>query len=204
MFTTANPAGINPLLVLQAAATVLGTGSLLTATSVSLTSVQVMPFVVAVLVVWLALSNEARQGVRDACQAVSLDALRMAQARRDVINLSGVLEKHLSDTFNRIDGYCYMSPTNKNLLKHHWLRRYRDILCTQLLLPTDRTTLDTGDIDLLADARSKLDNVTEQRNIPAILGRLQSIRAKYREARCETPLQMPIQSSTASPNITTF
>ena len=38
-------------------------------------------------------------------------------------------------------------------------------------------------VDLLAEARSKLDKVEKGRNIPAILRRLQSIRAEYRDAR---------------------
>jgi hypothetical protein len=119
--------------------------------------------------------------VQDAYQTLSLDTLQLARDRPDIVHISGVLEKHLSDTFKRIDNYRYLSPTNKNSLKHRWLRRYRDILCAQLLLPTSRT--DLAMVDLLAEARSKLDKVEKGRNIPAILRRLQSIRAEYRDAR---------------------
>jgi hypothetical protein len=161
---------------------VLGTGAILAAGS-TLTSVELLPLGAAVLLLGLALSGQARSAVQNAYQTLSINTLRLAHARPDIIYLSGVLERHLSDTFNRIDGYRYMSPANRNSLKHHWLRRYRDILCTQLLLPTERATLNTGDIDLLATARSNLDNVTQRRNIPAIIDRLQSIRTEHRERR---------------------
>lgn len=112
-------------------------------------------------------------------QTITSNTRSLAHERKDFVLLSGVLAKQLTDTFSKIDNYRSMSPSSKTILKHRWLRRHRDILFAQLLLPTDQTNLVDGEVDLLAEARSKLDEPSSDRNIPDLIKRLQSIRAEH-------------------------
>lgn len=175
---------VHPMVVLQIMVTILGVGIVTSVGAIAF--IGLMPVIAATLVVLLGLSSsEARSALATTYQTISVNTLTLAHQRKDLIMLSGTLGLHLTDTFNRIDKFRSMSPRSKLILKHHWLRRYRDILFALLLLPANPDDVATGEIDLLDYARTKLDHPTQDVDIPNLIKRLQSIRAEKLKAQLD-------------------
>jgi hypothetical protein len=180
--------GVDLLFVLQVLALVpagssagFAAGSPAGFAAVAAIAVNAMAILTAVFVVMFAMSVYlAIQKFKTAYSTIKPSNLKVTHKGQDLILLAGVLAKQLVDTFDRIDKYSIMSQASKSRLKDRWLQRYRDILFTQLLLPTNQTSIVDGEVDILVEAHSKLDDPSvDYNNIPDLIKRLQSVRAEH-------------------------